>query len=499
MRAADIIAQIAPLGFLEGRRIIDEILADLTAVELAALACEWATIWAEEHQIPPLGDWRSWGFLTARGFGKTIACSHYLNAAVERGEARWICLIAQDEQACEDINVNGPSGLIATAPPWNKPEYFPSDLTLYWPNGARGFVRTPREPGKIRGLDYDHSWLSEIQSWPVTTREESLTNAFISTRIGLSRVLWDATPKRRHPLLKQLLEAADDRNFVVRGTTDDNPHLSDEYKRDLEKRMPKGSTREKEERLGIMLDEAEKSLWKQEWLDAHRAPLPLSFVRRAISLDVAVSDRPGADTTGLVVGGLTRDGKACPTKDLSEKMPVEKWAELTIDEYFANQCDVLVAETNKGGRLVVQTIRATAAVRNKGIEVRVVGPKDRLYHHPRVINIREVYAKGSKAERAEPVAEASRTGLVFFPQGAPLAGLEDTLTTWDSDDSEYSPGDLDAFVHLCVELLGLESGKKQSRSEGIGGIAAKVNGGGGGGHPGIMAVNRVLGTGGRKL
>ena len=97
------------------------VLAQLSTVEKASLAANW-TFWARGKQLPPSGDWKRWGFLTGRRFGKTWAVSNFVNEEVTAGRARLIGLAAQDEANTVAIQVKGVSGLIATALPGAKPE-----------------------------------------------------------------------------------------------------------------------------------------------------------------------------------------------------------------------------------------------------------------------------------------------------------------------------------------------------------------------------------------
>ena len=241
---------VVTLGRDAAHRAVDAIVAKFTNVELAALASDWPT-WARSKQIAPVGDeWQSWGFLAGRGFGKTLAISKFVNAEAESGRAMLIGLAAQDEDNCVALQVLGPSGLVATAPPWFKPHYEVTAKQLVWPNGARAYVRTPEVPGKIRGLEYHLSWICEIQSWPAAQRDEAMMNFEISTRLGYARTVWDATAKRGHPLLKKLLataKASPDLHRVTSGTTHENPHLSAAYKKKLVDKM--GGTRQGREEL----------------------------------------------------------------------------------------------------------------------------------------------------------------------------------------------------------------------------------------------------------
>jgi len=184
------------------------VLDGFSNVELAAHAYDWSNLWARPKQILPNDDWEMVGFLAGRGSGKTLALSKFVNAEVEAGRAPLICLIAQDEDSSVKLHITGPSGLLATSKPWFRPEWRSSDLQLFWPNGAIAYVRTPEVPGKIRGLEYHLTWASELQSWPPATMEEAWMNVLLSTRLGLARIVWDATAKRRHSLLTRLIKEA---------------------------------------------------------------------------------------------------------------------------------------------------------------------------------------------------------------------------------------------------------------------------------------------------
>jgi phage terminase large subunit-like protein len=195
-------------GIERTHQIIDEVLDGFSNIELASHFHDWSNVWARPKQVPPREDWQILGHLMGRGSGKTVGISHWVNDEVEAGRAPLICLIAQDEQSSIQLHVTGPSGLIATSKPWFRPEWRTSDLELIWPNGSRAYVRTPEVPGKIRGLEYHLTWASEIQSWPQATMKEAWMNVQLSTRLGLARIIWDATAKRRHALLTKLLKDA---------------------------------------------------------------------------------------------------------------------------------------------------------------------------------------------------------------------------------------------------------------------------------------------------
>ncbi len=432
--------------------------ASLSAVERAGLENRW-DFWARSKQLPPNGSWQSWGFLTGRGFGKTLAVSKYINQEAESGRAMLIGLAAQDEQSSIDIQVKGPSGLIATAPHWFKPEWAASELQLVWPNGARAYVRTPEVPGKIRGLEYHLAWLSELQSWPLATREEAYMNFLLSVRLGYARIVWDSTARKRHPILKKLLKAGEDdptTHVVVRGRTDENPFLARGYQARLEAELG-GTQRGREELLGEMLSDSDDALIHDTWINGARRNEPDRYVRQVIGIDPAITVRSGNDETGISLAGLGVDGQCYVIGDYSGKHKPAEWAAIVLRLYQDRQCDCIAVERNAGGDLVAEVLRAHADKR--GLTIVTLGKDERPRYVGGTVYIREVHARGSKEDRAQPLATAYERGRVSHVNGADLAKLEETLTTWEPIPGRRSPDDLDALVHAATELLGLSVNK----------------------------------------
>ncbi len=476
---------VAVHGSEEAFRLIRAEISSWTNTERAAFAHLWR-VWGRPKQLAPSGPWRRWGFLTGRAFGKTFATSNYINGAVARGEAKLICLIAQDEVSACNIQVHGPSGLIATAHPQHRPQWQAHHLQLLWPNGSRAYVCTPEVPGKIRGLEYHLAFASELQSWPTATRYEAWSNLNLSVRLGASRIVWDATPKRRHPILRELLADAErdpERYPVVRGSTHENAaNLGGGFVEELERQIG-GTLKGREELLGEMLTESEDALVKQDWIDRVRRARPDHFVRRVIGVDPAVTSRGGSDLTGIVVAGLGADEQAYVLADRSGKYAPPEWAKLVLDVYLEEECDVVLAETNKGGELIVGNLRAAA--HQRGLRIVEIGRDERPRRTAGVINVKPLYSQGAKEDRAQPVATAYERGRVSHVRGADLSNLEDTLTTWEPggkveasrgtrvsrSGGNKSPDDLDALTFAVVELLAFTDNKPNGRA-GMVGIGA---------------------------
>lgn len=448
---------VADLGRETSKRALSVMCSKFSAVELAALAKRW-DFWARPKQLAPASSWRSWGFLCGRGFGKTRSVSEHINLEVEAGRARLIGLAAQNEDKSIEIQVEGNSGLIRTAPPWFRPTWQASSNTLVWPNGATALVLTPEAPGNIRGPEFHLSWLTELQSWPKATSAEAFSNFLLATRLGYARMVWDATPKRGHPIIKELVTRGlsdPSKHVVVRGSIYENSaNLGEGVVEDLERRY--GNTSQgREELSGELLEDSESAIAQQAWIERARRPMPPSFVRRGLGVDPAITTRRGSDRTGIVEAGLGVDGQEHVIGDYSGKYEPQAWAKLVLDKYVENGCDLVVVETNRGGNLLVANLRAAATERR--LNVVVVGKDEKPLRDARTVFVKEVHSRGEKADRARPMSTAYERGRVSHVIGADLASLEETLTTWEPSPSGDSPDDLDALNSIVSEHLELHA------------------------------------------
>lgn len=457
---------VVALGQAGAHRAVDALVAKLTNVELAALAYH-RPMWMRPKQCPPPTDWRSWGNLTARGWGKTDAIARFITEEVAAGRATRLGFAAQNETKTISVQVGS---LIKAAPPWFAPTWHADPKELHWPNGAVALAFTPEVPGAIRSENLNLAWLSEIQSWPTVTREEAYSNFLFATRVGHARTIWDATPKKRHPILLKLLERAaraPAKHLVVRGTIYENPHLSPGVVADMEAEYG-GTQKGREELLGEMLEDSENAMVKQVWIDTARRPAPSTLVRRVIGIDPAVTNRAGNDRTGIVDDGLGADGQVYVMGDYSGKHAADAWPKIVLDKYVAGGCDCVVVETNKGGDLVTQNLRAHADRRD--LTVVVLGKEEPSRRASGVVYVREVHARGAKEDRAQPLSTAYERGRISHVIGVDLKDLEDTITTWEPTPGQRSPDAIDAHVHATVELLGLST----SRADGAVGFQGIV-------------------------
>jgi hypothetical protein len=181
---------------------------------------------ARAGQRPPAGDWRIWLLLGGRAAGKTRSAAELVRHWVESGRARRIGLIAPTAADYRDTMIQGPSGLLAIAPPWDRPRFEPSKRRLTWPNGAIAICLSADQPERSRGLQFDHLWCDELCAWQRPSR--MWETVLLCLRLGRQpRAIVTTTP-RPIKLLARIL--ADPTTRLSREATFANArHLAPEF------------------------------------------------------------------------------------------------------------------------------------------------------------------------------------------------------------------------------------------------------------------------------
>ena len=145
------------------------VLAGLTEPELAALEFSWE-FWARADQMPPQAPWRVFLLLGGRGSGKTRAAAEWVRGELEAGRRRQIGMIAPTADTLRRICVEGPSGLLMTSPPWNRPSFEPSTRRVVYPGDGVVHLFSAEEPDRLRGPNLDGLWIDELTSMANATR-----------------------------------------------------------------------------------------------------------------------------------------------------------------------------------------------------------------------------------------------------------------------------------------------------------------------------------------
>jgi phage terminase large subunit-like protein len=417
--------QLAALPEADRRRV----LVGLSEDELAALEYEWR-FWARPDQLPPEGYWRTWLLLGGRGSGKTRSAAEWCRAEVESGRRLQLGIVGPTADALRRVQIEGPSGLLATAPPWFRPTYEPSRRIVTWPNGAVAHLFSAEEPDRLRGPNLDGAWCDEVTSWANAADVWDMLQMCLripGPQGHAPQVLVSTTPKPT-PILKAIIAA--ETTAITRARTPDNAGNLDASTLQYLMNRYGGTTLGRQELDAELLDDVDGALWHRALLDqCRRYSAPMDLRRVVVAIDPAGGTGRGSTETGIIVAGVARDGHAYMLADLSGKYSPEQWARRAVAAYHTHRADRIIAEKNFGGDMVTGTPRAVDAT----------------------VPVKMVQASRGKAVRAEPVVALYEQHLVHHI--GTFTGLEDQLCQWDPNGNDPSPDRLDALVWAITELV----------------------------------------------
>jgi len=386
---------------------------------------KWAFPHARADQRPPKwsAEWLVWLLSGGRGSGKTRTGAEVTHR-VTKFTGRLI-LIAPTGPDLRETMVEGESGLLATAPPNNRPLWEPSKKKLTWPNGAIGQGFSAEEPDRLRGPQSGFVWGDEPGHWPLV--EEVWDNMLFGLRLGRNpKVVATTTPKPTKWMKKLLTDPMTVTHRVSTYANLDN--LADTYKRTVLDRY-EGTRLGKQELYGELLEDVEGALWTWDmfqWID--EAP-PLQ--RIVVAVDPAGTVNKKSDETGIIVVGIGFDKNLYVLADSTDKYSPERWGSMANSQYEEFSADAIVPEKNYGQDMVRYVLE------NAGYSGAHIIP---------------VESRRGKAIRAEPVVALYEKKRVFHVgKRGDLSALEDELTTWVPGEGD-SPNRLDALVHGVTEL-----------------------------------------------
>jgi phage terminase large subunit-like protein len=257
--------------------------------------------------------------------------------------------------------------------------------------------------------------------------EAALDHTALGLRIGTHpHYIMSTTPKPRREI-KALVR--DPKTILTKGTTSEAYHL-DPAVRDAYFERYAGTRLGRQELDAEILDDLEGALWSTPMIDADRVPGYPQLDRIVVAVDP-----PGVSTVhgrecGIVVVGRAGN-HAFVLEDVSGEYSPAEWAGQAVRAVRRWNADAIVAETNYGGEMVISTLRS------------VPGSSD--------IPIRPVVARGSKAQRAEPVVALYEQHRVHHV--GVLTELETQQTEWLPEVTSNSPDRVDALVHAVRDLL----------------------------------------------
>ena len=421
-----------------GHLVDERLFSRLTPKELLAFKYDWQ-LWARPDQLPPPGDWSVWLIMGGRGSGKTRSGAEWV-LEKEREGCRRIAIVAETEDEGRHTLVEGDAGILACAPPYNRPAYQPENRKLIWPSGAVARLYSGDSPKQFRGPAHDAAWLDEVAKWRYP--EQTFANLDLGLRVGdlddNPQCVMTTTPRP----VAFLLELMQDSGCVTvqMDTYANAAHLPAKVIERIEKRY-KGTRLGRQEIDGELLTDTPGALWTLAIIDKTRIRNPKKRPnyrrivigvdpqgKKAQSMGGLFEEEGEGSETGIVVCGKDYDGRGYVLDDRSGDYDPNQWAQEAVAAYNRENADLVVAEGNHGGEMVRETIRA-------------IDPS---------VPVELVWASDGKKLRAEPISVFYRQGNVSHV--GTFASLEDEMRHYTGKEKQ-SPNRLDALVWALTELF----------------------------------------------
>ncbi len=416
-----------------GSEAREEVISTLTDDETVIASSDWFLA-ARREQMPPIWNWFIWVIMAGRGFGKNWTGANWLINEHIQKRAKNSAIIAATSADLRRFCIDGPSGILALAPPWFRPEYKPATSKLIWPDGAITSLFTSEIPDRLRGPNLDKVWCDELAAWRYL--DETWEMLQLCLRYGSAPQCVVTTTPRPRKVLK---------NLVARVRTDDLPNgdvaITSGSTHDNADNLParfvneiiaqyKGTKLERQEIFGELLPEFEGALWSYAMLDECRVSEQPTLTRIGVGVDPAISSDEGSDLTGIVAAGLGPEGHGYVIGEHSLRASPEGWARKAVTVYEELKADFIIAEKNQGGEMVEATIKAVDST----------------------VNVKLVHASRGKITRAEPIAAFYEQHRVHHVGTFP--DLEDEMTLFLPGRLKKSPDRADALVWVLTELMG---------------------------------------------
>lgn len=382
---------------------------------------------ARGDQWPPVGqEWLVWFLSGGRGSGKTRTGAEYTRRMSEK--VGRMALIAPTGADVRDTMIEGESGLqyvcvLAGAPG----HYEPSKRRFTFANGCIATTFSAEEPDRLRGPQHGYAWLDEPAHMPLIN--EVWDNLLFGLRLGQRpHVTLTTTPLPTKWVKERQKEPT---TRLVRVSTYANiDNLAPTYRETIVKRY-EGTRKGKQELEGMILQDVEGALWREEILHREVGVLPEDMDRIVVALDPAGTSGKRSDETGIIVAGI-RGENGYVFEDASGKYTPAGWSKKALDLYEKYQANAIIAEVNFGADMIREVI------------MRAVPAND---IPPRFIETR---AMKNKKLRADPIVGLYEQTRIFHI--GDTADLEDEMLTWVPGQGE-SPNRVDALVWAVTELM----------------------------------------------
>lgn len=421
----------------------------------------------EPHQRPPEALLKRekdvWLIEGGRGSGKTEAMARYFSRYMRDNPGVRGRIIAPTLGDAVESCITGVSGLLAVDDQvvWRAGGAGGSHVK--WPNGSEALVigtHSPLDVDRLRAGGNRHlDWWEELAANRQLGKPDENGNldeksAWVQASHGLRLGLFphtiaSTTPKttKAYVVIRALPEIV-----RIHATMYDNPYSSPGWRAKMEDRY-KGTRTGRQEIEGILLEDIEGALWTLELITAAQLRRPLPDLARIVTV-VDPSGSEDGDATGIVTIGRDKDHVLFVLADDTTQGTPEHRYETACLAAARWGADEILYESNYAGDNVKALLRSSwqHLVREGEIE------------EEKIPRLSKSNAKGSKAQRAEPVVglyEQHAKGTERIWHAHPLPLLEDEQTTWEPD-ADWSPNRIDAMVH-GARKLGTWVGRQQNR------------------------------------
>jgi phage terminase large subunit-like protein len=393
-----------------------KVISELSDEAIIALRYDWQ-FWARDKQQLPATPFFIWLITAGRGFGKTRTGVETVRAWKETNA--YVNLIGATADDARDIMIEGESGILAMCPPNERPEYVSSKRRLEWQNGAISLIFTADEPERLRGKQHYKIWADELGSWRYP---EAWNQIMFGLRLGDNPQGIVTTTPKPTKLFIDLIN--DKRNVVTTGTTYENRDNLAKGFFDYVISKYEGTRLGRQELNAELLTDNPGALWKRDDIDRNRVLQCPELDTIIVGVDPSASS--AGDEAGIVTGGRKGEHYYTLADDSIQGSP-ETWAKAAVTAYHRHKANLIVAEKNNGGEMVLSVIKQVDAN----------------------VPVKLVHASRGKATRAEPVSTLAEQGRDHHV--GTFAALEDELCMWTQGDA--SPNRLDAKVWMVTELM----------------------------------------------